>query len=49
VDDSFVETLELPARPGVTFQLRFAIALDRGAGAEGTGYLNIGSIDIAIS
>jgi hypothetical protein len=48
-DDSFVETLELPARPGVTYQLKFAITLDRGAGAEGTGYLNIVSIDIGIS
>jgi hypothetical protein len=47
-NDSFVETLELPARPGVTYQLTFAIALDR-AGAEGTGYLNIVSIDIGIS
>ena len=47
-EDSFVETLELPARPGVTYQLTFAIAVDRGASAEGIGYLSIAAIDIAI-
>ena len=45
-DDSFLQTLELPARPGVTYQLTFAIDIDRGADAEGTGYLNIAAIDI---
>lgn len=47
-DDSFLQTLELPARPGVTYQLTFAIDIDRGADAEGTGYLNIAAIDIGI-
>jgi hypothetical protein len=48
-EDSFLKTLELPARPGATYQLTFAIDIDRGAGDEGTGYLNIVSIDIGIS
>jgi hypothetical protein len=47
-DDSFLQTLELPARPGVTYQLRFAVDIDRGAGDEGTGYLNVAAIDIEI-
>jgi hypothetical protein len=47
-DDSFLQTLELPARPGVTYQLHFAIAVDRGATAEGVGYLNIAAIDMEI-
>lgn len=47
-EDSFLQTLELPARPGVTYQLTFAIDIDRGADDEGTGYLNILSIDIGI-
>ena len=47
-DDSFLQTLGLPARPGVTYQLTFAIDIDRGADAEGTGYLNIAAIDIGI-
>jgi hypothetical protein len=32
---------------GVTYQLTFDI--DRGAGAEGTGYLTIAAIDIGIN
>lgn len=48
-EDSFLETLELPARPGVTYHLTFDIDIDRGAGAEGTGYLTIAAIDIAIN
>ena len=47
-DDSFLQTLELPARPGVTYQLTFAIDIDRGADDGGTGYLNIAAIDIGI-
>lgn len=47
-DDTFLQTLKLPARPGVTYQLTFAIDIDRGAGAEGNGYLNIVSIDVEI-
>jgi hypothetical protein len=47
-DDTFVQTLKLPARPGVTYPLRFAIDIDRDAGTEGNGYLNIVSIDIGI-
>jgi hypothetical protein len=48
-DDPFLQTLKLPARPGATYRLSFAIDIDGGAGAEGTGYLNIVSIDIGIS
>ena len=47
-DDTFLQTLKLPARPGVTYQLTFAIDIDRGAVAEGNGYLNIVSIDVGI-
>jgi hypothetical protein len=47
-NDSFLQTLELPARPGVTYQLTFAINIDRGADDESTGYLNIAAIDIEI-
>jgi hypothetical protein len=46
--ESFVQTLELPARPGVTYQLTFAINIDQSPDNEGTGYLNIVSIDIGI-
>jgi hypothetical protein len=47
-EDSFLQTLELPARPGVTYQLTFAIDIDRGADDQGIGFLNILSIDIGI-
>jgi hypothetical protein len=47
-NESFVQTLELPARPGVTYKLTFAVRLDRGADDEGTGYLNIANIEIGI-
>ena len=47
-DESFLQTLELPARPGVTYQLTFAIDIDRSADGQGTGYLNIAAIDIEI-
>jgi hypothetical protein len=47
-DKSFVQTLELPARPGVTYKLTFAINIDQSPDNEGTGYLNILSIDIGI-
>jgi len=47
-DESFVQTLELPARPGVTYKLTFAIDIDQSADNEGTGYLNIAAIDIGI-
>ena len=47
-EDPFFQTLELPARPGVTYQLTFAIDIDRGADDGGIGFLNIVSIDIGI-
>jgi hypothetical protein len=51
-DESFLQTplqsLELPARPGVTYKLTFAIDIDQSADHEGTGYLNINPIDIEI-
>jgi len=47
-DKSFVQTLELPARPGETYKLTFAINIDQSADNEGTGYLNIAVIDIGI-
>jgi hypothetical protein len=47
-DEEFVQTLELPARPGVTYKLTFAIDIDQSADNEGTGYLNIAAIDIGI-
>lgn len=47
-DESFLQTLELPARPGVTYQLTFAIDIDQSADHQGTGYLNINPIDIEI-
>jgi hypothetical protein len=47
-DEEFVQTLELPARPGVTYKLTFAIDIDQSADGQGTGYLNINPIDIEI-
>jgi hypothetical protein len=47
-DDSYLQALELPARPGVTYQLSFAVDVHRGAG-EGAGDLNMLSIDVEIS
>jgi hypothetical protein len=47
-DKSFVQTLELPARPGETYKLTFAIDIDQSTDHEGTGYLNIITIDIGI-
>jgi hypothetical protein len=47
-NDSYVEALELPARPGVTYQLSFATELHRGAG-KGGAYLNMLAMDIEIS
>jgi hypothetical protein len=47
-DETFVKTLALPATPGVTYQVNFAIDLDRGADDKGTGYLNISDIGMGI-
>jgi hypothetical protein len=48
-DEEYVETLELRARPGVTYQLSFAIEINRGASTAGNGFLNMLSIEIEIS
>jgi hypothetical protein len=47
-DKGYVETLELRARPGVTYQLTFAIEINRGAGTAGNGLVNMLAIDIEI-
>ena len=47
--EEYVEMLELRARPGVTYQLSFAIEINRGAGTARHGYLNMLSIEIEIS
>jgi hypothetical protein len=47
--EEYVETLELRARPGVTYQLSFAIEINRGAGTAANGFLNMLSIEMEIS
>jgi hypothetical protein len=48
-DEEYVETLELRARPGVIYQLSFAIEINRGVGPAGNGFLNMVAIDIEIT
>jgi hypothetical protein len=48
-EEEYVQTLELRARPGVTYQLSFAIEINRGADIAGNGLLNMVSIEIEIS
>jgi hypothetical protein len=48
-NDSFLETLELPATPGATYQLSVIVDVHKAAGSEGDGYLNATSIDAEIS
>jgi hypothetical protein len=48
-DEEYVETLELRARPGVTYQLSFAIEINRGAGTARNGFLNMVSIEIEVT
>jgi hypothetical protein len=44
-----VAILELPATPGITYQLSAVIEIHRDAAGEGSGYLNIVTIEIGIS
>jgi hypothetical protein len=48
-DESFVETLELPATPGRTYQLSAVIEIHRDADTEGQGYLNVAALNIGIN
>lgn len=47
-DDSFVQTLELPAIPATTYQLSAVIEVHQDPGTEASAYLNILAIDIEI-
>jgi hypothetical protein len=47
--EEYVQSLELRARPGVTYQLSFAIEINRGADTAGNGLLNMTSIEMEIS
>jgi hypothetical protein len=48
-DGPFLETLELPATPGRTYQLSVVIEIHEDAAGEGNGYLNSNLIDVEIS
>jgi hypothetical protein len=47
-DDSFLQTLELPAIPATTDHLSATIEVHQAPGSEGTAYLNVAAIDASI-
>jgi hypothetical protein len=48
-DDSFVESLWLPATPGITYQLSAVIEIHKDAAGGGDGFLNAAVVDVGIS
>jgi hypothetical protein len=48
-DGPHLETLELPATPGRTYQLSAVIEIHKDAAGEGDGYLNAATLDVVIS
>ena len=49
-DDSFLQTVELPATPGTTYRLSTVVELHQDPGTYRTaGYLNVLSIDVGIA
>ena len=49
VDKDVVESLWLPATPGITYQLSVVIEIHKDAAGGGDGYLNAVAIDVGIS
>jgi hypothetical protein len=49
IDKSFVESLWLPATPGITYQLSVVIEIHKDAAGGGDGYLNAAVVDVGIS
>ena len=47
-NDSFLESLELPAIPGRTYELSAVVTAHRDGATDGQGYLNIVSVDAEI-
>ena len=48
-DKDVVQSLWLPATPGITYQLSVVIEIHKDAAGEGDGYLNAVAIDVGIS
>jgi hypothetical protein len=48
-DDEYVEALELPATPGITYQLSVVIEIHKDAAGGGDGFLNTVSPEVGIS
>ena len=48
-DDEYVEALELPATPGITYQLSVVIEIHKDAAGGGDGFLNTVSLEVGIS
>jgi hypothetical protein len=47
-DDSFLQTVQLPATPGITYRLETVVELHQDPGIETAGYLNVVTIDVEI-
>ena len=47
-DDSFLQTVELPATPGTTYRLETVVELHQDPATETAGYLNVAAIDAEI-
>jgi hypothetical protein len=47
-DDSFLQTMELPATPGTTYRLETVVELHQDPGIVTAGYLNVAAIDVEI-
>jgi hypothetical protein len=48
-EDSFLQTVELPATPGTSYRLETVVELHQDPGTETAGYLNVISIDVEIA
>jgi hypothetical protein len=48
-DMSFVESMWLPATPGITYHLSVVIEIHKDAAGGGDGYLNAAVVDVGIS
>jgi hypothetical protein len=49
LDKSFIESLWLPATPGINYQLSVVIEIHKDAAGGGDGYLNAAVVDVGIS
>jgi hypothetical protein len=47
-DDSFLQTMELPATPGTTYRLETVVELHQDPAIVTAGYLNVAAIDVEI-